>query len=123
MLRKWQRRRRSKNKNQGTDLVEKFGEKARKDAGIEEVEEHDMKLKLTSIIKKKKELQNKEDADFNEQDEVYHDNDDDDKALFGNDFLSDSDSDDAQGISQSKGKVKPKLLRKNTHLNEDVDKI
>jgi len=68
-----------KAENKGTKKVEEFSEQARRETGLEEVEEHNKKLRITSLLKKKNEIKNKEEADFNEDDEVFQDNDDNDK--------------------------------------------
>lgn len=103
--------------NKGAQVVEQFSEQARKDGGLEE---GDKKEEIISKMRSQKEKKNKEDLDFDENDEVYHDNEDDDKAQDGLDFIPDDDSegDDIFNLGNAKDD-KVKLKQKNNALNED----
>jgi len=114
-----------KAENKGTKKVEEFSEQARRETGLEEVEEHNKKLRITSLLKRKNEIKNKEEADFNEDDEVFQDNDDNDKVQEGLDFIPDDESGD-EGLDLNKEKnanKKIKFTHKNTNLDEEGEKL
>ena len=86
---------RQKNKGTVTKLIEDCSTNARKQAGIDEVEETDMKETIKSRARKQKEKANKEEADFDEFEDIFHDNEENDVINKGVDYIPD-DSDEEE---------------------------
>lgn len=118
----------SKQQRKGTanKIIEEYATKARIETGIEENEQKEKLTSIKSILTKKRETLNKEEADFDEAEEVFQDNDDDDKIQGGLDYIPDSESDDdipGAKTDPVTGKKNPILKRNNTNLNEDANEL
>lgn len=76
---------------------------------------------------KKREKQNKEEADFDEFEDVFHDDDADDVVNKGLDYIPDDDSEEEELFGDkelgNKNTKEAKLTRKDTKLNEDGNKM
>ena len=86
---------RLKSKGAAEKLIEDFSSQARKDAGIDGIEEQDIKETLKSRVRKQKENLNKEEADFDEFEDIFHDNEENDIVNKGIDYIPD-DSDEEE---------------------------
>jgi hypothetical protein len=111
-----------KGKSKANSMIEDLSTQARAKTGLEETEEHEKNLNISSILTKKRENRNKEEADFDEFEEVFQDNDEDDVAQDGLDFIPDDDSnDDVPGVKNDNQKGYDQSKRGN--LNEDGTQV
>lgn len=115
----------NKKKNKADKLIEDYSTKARKATGLEDVEEHEKISTLANIVSRQKEKKNKEEADFDEFEELFQDDDEKDVVQKGLDYLPDDESDDETGGQQAPGQKDTggNLNRKDTHLNEDGNQM
>lgn len=81
------------------------------------------KARIVSAMKRKHEEVNREDIDY-DQNEIYQNQDENDLAHEGLEYIPEDDSDDDGPMLKSgNNRNKPKFVRKSTDLNEDGDQV
>lgn len=82
-----------KGKSKVNQMIEDYSSKARQETGIEENEQNQKMSTLKNMYMRKKENLNKEDADFDECEELFQEDDENDVIHTGLDFIPDEDED------------------------------